>query len=337
MQKQIFRFPAIFSLAVLVVLPLRADDGAASIAAGGLILMKREPRIVMAKEVLSISENKVIVDYDFRNDSADNITTEVAFPIPAYIAETDGPSSSQAGFDDFKLTINGAPAAFQTEVRAFTKKGEITKLLKDMQVDAASFGHLDDQQAKTTDVSRLNDAQRRQLVALGALDSQDQMMPTWRVEKKYHWTQTFPAHGTVHVRHEYTPVLGASNMVSEPEYSSLCPSPAMRKSIAKNGNSESNMTGLNYVDFILTTANTWKTPIEDFTLNIERPSEDYPVNDVSLCWNGPVTKTDANHFSAHVSGLVPNKELRVGFIHSNWTRAEAEKNQQYDKDHGLKK
>jgi hypothetical protein len=206
-----------------------------------------------------------------------------------------------------------------------------------MQVDAASFGHLDDQQAKTTDVSRLNDAQRRQLVALGALDSQDQMMPTWRVEKKYHWTQTFPAHGTVHVRHEYTPVLGASNMVSEPEYSSLCPSPAMRKSIAKNGNSESNMTGLNYVDFILTTANTWKTPIEDFTLNIERPSEDYPVNDVSLCWNGPVTKTDANHFSAHVSGLVPNKELRVGFIHSNWTRAEAEKNQQYDKDHGLKK
>jgi hypothetical protein len=62
----------------------RADDGAASIAAGGLVLMKREPRIVMAKEVLSISAKSVLVDYDFRNDSDEDITTEVAFPIPPY-------------------------------------------------------------------------------------------------------------------------------------------------------------------------------------------------------------------------------------------------------------
>jgi Domain of unknown function (DUF4424) len=319
MQNKVKRFPAILAIVVLIALPLRADDGAASIAAGGLVLMKREPRIVMAKEVLSISENKVIVDYDFRNDSADNITTEIAFPIPAYVAETDGPLSSQAGFDDFKLTINGAPATFQTEVRAFTKKVEITKLLKDMKVDAASFGHLDDQQTKTTDVFRLNDAQRKQLVALGALDSRDQMMPTWRVEKKYHWTQTFPAHGTVHIRHEYTPVLGASNMVSEPEYSSLCPSPALRKSIAKDGNSESNMTGLNYVDFILTTANTWKTPIEDFTLIVDRPIgiKDMGILEpsyVSFCWDGPITKDGPNRFIAHTTNLIPAKELHIGFF-----------------------
>ena len=61
---------------------LRADDGAASIAAGGVILMKREPRIVMAKEVLAISPDRILVDYDFRNDSDEDITTEVAFPIP---------------------------------------------------------------------------------------------------------------------------------------------------------------------------------------------------------------------------------------------------------------
>ncbi len=46
-----------------------ADDDAASIAAGGIVVMKHEPRIVMAKEVLNISPKKVIVDYDFRNDS----------------------------------------------------------------------------------------------------------------------------------------------------------------------------------------------------------------------------------------------------------------------------
>ncbi len=38
----------------------------------------------MQKEVLRISESKVQVDYEFRNDTASDITTEVAFPVPAY-------------------------------------------------------------------------------------------------------------------------------------------------------------------------------------------------------------------------------------------------------------
>ncbi|HEY6373419.1 MAG TPA: DUF4424 family protein [Candidatus Sulfotelmatobacter sp.] len=49
----------------------------------------------------------------------------------------------------------------------------------------------------------------------------------------------------------------------------------------------------NYVDFILTTANTWKTPIEDFTLIVERPhwknnrGESDLGDYVSFCWDGP--------------------------------------------------
>jgi hypothetical protein len=65
---------------LLLAGPLRADDGAASIAAGGLVLMKREPRIVMAKEVLRISAKSVLVDYDFRNDSDEDITLLVEKP-----------------------------------------------------------------------------------------------------------------------------------------------------------------------------------------------------------------------------------------------------------------
>ena len=49
-------------LAMLATIPLYADDGAASIAAGGLVVMGRETRIVMAKEVLQISARTVIVD-----------------------------------------------------------------------------------------------------------------------------------------------------------------------------------------------------------------------------------------------------------------------------------
>jgi len=79
------------------------------------------------------------------------------------------------------------------------------------------------------------------------------------------------------------------------------------------------------VDFILTTANTWKTPIEDFTLIVERPKPDKLIatkassrapNEtvVSFCWAGPIEKTDANHFEAHLTNFVPKKELRVGFV-----------------------
>jgi len=70
----------------------------------------------------------------------------------------------------------------------------------------------------------------------------------------------------------------------------------------------------------LTTANTWKTPIEDFTLIVERPhwknnrGEPDLADYVSFCWDGPITKIDADHFSAHTVNLVPAKELRVGFF-----------------------
>ena len=44
--------PILILAATLASSIAAADDGAASIAAGGIILMKREPRITMAKEVL---------------------------------------------------------------------------------------------------------------------------------------------------------------------------------------------------------------------------------------------------------------------------------------------
>ena len=76
---------------------------------------------------------------------------------------------------------------------------------------------------------------------------------------------------------------------------------------------------ISYVSFILTTANTWKTPIEDFTLVVERPHDTRKRKKtyVSFCWGGLVTQIDADHFSAHAAGLVPKKELMIGYIHDS--------------------
>ena len=73
---------------------------------------------------------------------------------------------------------------------------------------------------------------------------------------------------------------------------------------------------LSSVDFILTTANTWKRPIEDFTLIVERTD---PKDTVSFCWDGPIKKLDANHFQAHATNLIPTKELHIGFYHLDTT------------------
>jgi hypothetical protein len=306
--------------------PTRADDGAASVAAGGVVLMTREPRIVMAKEVLHISPSKVAVDYEFRNDTDEAITTTVAFPIPSYKLQWDRFLPQSQGFDDFQLTVDGKPAHFMVQVAAKLGQRDVTNVLKKYGIDIATFGHFDVDRGQSTDIEKLSSAQRKRLVEGGLIEPATYRYEgTWRVEKKYYWTQVFPAHSTTRVSHRYTPVIGNSNTIGDPahfragdreaveEYASVCPSPELRRSLARVGNSS-----IFYVDFILTTANTWKTPIEDFTLIVERsPGKDRRVNDVSFCWDGPVTKIDANHFSAHVAGLVPRKELRIGYITSD--------------------
>ena len=107
----------------------------------------------------------------------------------------------------------------------------------------------------------------------------------------------------------------------------FCPGIPLAKSLATNvhqqiarGKSVSNgdeMLGLHWVDFILTTANTWQRPIEDFTLIIERPQ---PAggwrSHVSFYSpaDGAVDKLDADHFQVHLTNFVPTSELHIGFF-----------------------
>jgi hypothetical protein len=150
----------------------------------------------------------------------------------------------------------------------------------------------------------------------------------WTVEKKFYWSQTFPAHKTIHIRHEYIPVIGNSNNIywfgksagaeenaAVEGASSFCADTGLLKILKPLTERKDRILPLNYVDFILTTANTWKRPIEDFTLTVERPHAQNTLQTfVSFCWDGPVTKLDDEHFSAHMVNLIPTKELHIGFV-----------------------
>jgi hypothetical protein len=312
-------------LLCLSLTPAIADDGAASIAAGGLV-MRREPRITMAREVLTISLGKVIVDYDLRNDTDADITTEVAFPIPPFSAESNFERTpSESGFETFKLWVEGEPVKYQTDLHAFVGTRDVTATLNRYHLDIATLG---DRIGKLPVAAKKS--LKEQKVLSTVAEYPDTFYTNWTVHKSYFWSQTFPAHATVHIRHTYSPVVGYSQVYPDilipparpstraaesadtrfnrEEFTSLCPSPA---SVEKLSHANGIIEPV-WVDFILTTANTWKRPIEDFTLNVERTD---PKETVSFCWNGPVEQLDANHFTAHATNLIPTKNLHIGFYH----------------------
>jgi hypothetical protein len=334
----------IFALTYLTISCL-ADDGAASISAGGIV-MKRESRIAMQKEVLTIGVKKVKVDYEFRNDTDEDITTEIAFPIPPYKMDLDRYSFHQQGFGDFQLTVEGKRVHFDVEARARLEGKDVTNVLTKYGVDVATFGHLDEKRDQAKDIRRLTSAQRSFLVKAGLIDADTNMdWASWTVEKKYYWSQTFPAHTTIRISHSYSPVVGFGLVPTEDfraakpnlsqadrknlsadqsgvdDVKSVCPSEQLRNNLERASAHDVDTQGygyLEYVDFILTTANTWKQPIGDFTLFVERPDDGHRERySVSFCWPGKVEQVGPNLFKATATNLVPKHELRVGFFGVN--------------------
>jgi Domain of unknown function (DUF4424) len=351
----------LITAAFIVPNPARGDDSAAAIAAGGLV-PRRETRIVMAKEVLQISSTKIVVDYDFRNDSDQDVTTEVAFPIPPYENDWVEQEVKAQSFADFRLWINNAPAKFQSEAKAFLKGKDVTSTLLADRIDVASFGHFEDavgadhvSRNRLLDIERLPKTEQERLYTLGLFDSDpDNPSASWTVHLQYHWTQTFPAHSITHIRHQYTPAEGfqyiqlaafekalARRVTARPmqlfrnrgiddfkALASFCPEPSFLRGMIHAVQQEPPDSGYyaypQWVDFILTSANTWKQPIEDFTLIIERgkPLDGYgkPMEGVrraiSFCSpeNAPVTRLDANHFQVHLTNFIPQSELHIGFF-----------------------
>jgi len=333
-----------------------ADDSAASVAVGG-IQLRREADISMEKEILTISEAKVTVEYEFLNETDKDITTVVAFPIPRYdIGFND--AGGTRDFNDFRLWVEGREVKYNTEARAKLRGKDYTDLLKGLGIDIASFGGWDEDRNGTPigPITRLPDQELQRLSSIGLINSDrgasDDKLPLWDVLKSYYWTQTFPAHKILHVRHEYTPSMGFQEInpdALDPEVrkkrlaedrekaqspgalaadenyyntiSNSCVEPSLRKGLMKQAlkkyGQDTGSIEMAWVDFILTTANSWKTPIKDFTLIIDRQSASryaIPPQYVSLCWDGPIEKTAEGHFVAHKTNFVPEKELHVAFF-----------------------
>ena len=213
------------------------------------------------------------------------------------------------------------------EARAFLKNPS-TRLLRGMHVDVASFGHATSN-VESPDVRKLTGNQRQQLAGrLGSIAKtthhSGQSRRSITGSRRFPRTRRFTYDADIRR-------VGSENGVtyglgSKPDpamarnIASFCLDKRLLDTLSEIANSKDRWASSSYVDFILTTANTWKTPIEDFTLIVERPhwknnrGEPDLADYVSFCWDGPITKVDADRFSAHTVNLVPAKELRIGYF-----------------------
>jgi hypothetical protein len=324
-------------LALIAILPAaRANDSAASSAAGG-IQLKREPRISMAKEKLTISTKKITVEYEFINESDQDITTEVAFPVPPY-KQNMSPQGDRT-FSDFRLWVDGVPKKYKTEAKGMLKGKDCSALLRKYGIDIASLGHYEDAEKGplSRDFFKFSKAVQRELVKQGLffLPDPENPFPVWSVEKTYYWRQTFSAHKVMHVRHEYEPGIGFQLVDKQTvntaetklapgnvnatdggyppdnqfayERKDACVSPDLNKILAKSAN-EQGYIGMQWVDYILTTANSWKRPIENFELIVEGAPP------LSFCWPGTVQQISKNRVRATAVDFVPKADLHIAFF-----------------------
>lgn len=282
----------------------------------------------MQKERLFISEDKVVVDFDFLNETDRDVTTEVAFPVPSYGFGYDTSTDNQ--FADFKVWVDGKQIPYQTDTHAMLRGKDYSDLLRGMGVDAATFGIYDwkkDPPDGSPQISKLSASARAQLIQLGLLDNAADAFPQWSVKKMYYWRQTFPARKLVHIRHEYTPVIGYEG-VQLHDFAATFPHACIDANLQKALSSDvkaylkktpkggyGDYFRTSWVDYILTTANTWKTPIKDFELVIEKPeSKDGEHEYTSFCWDGPVQRVDQRRFLLHKTNFIPRQELIVYFF-----------------------
>jgi hypothetical protein len=314
---------------------LLGNDSAAEIAAGG-IRLRKEPRISLEKERLTISLEKVTVEYEFLNTTDQDVETEVAFLVPPYEYHPMGRGWAH-NFGDFRLWIDGREINCRLDIRAKLRGRDYTELLNSLGIDIQTFGNLGSEaDVGKSQIGRLSVPMRERLSQVGLVGG-EYGFPLWSVHKTYHWRQRFPAHKTLGIRHEYEPVYGFQPVKKAQirgELKGVCLDPSVEKSLLglralklekrrrEHGtplHEDLEYVHAIWVKYLLTTANTWRTPIKNFELIIEGPDTTRWMGEpkrvgTSVCWDGTVQRLDKDRFVGGKTNFIPTRELAVYYF-----------------------
>lgn len=304
------------ALLPLMAAPALANDSVAEIGAGGLILVRADA-VSMAREELYVSPSAIKVDYVFHNNSDQDQTYLVAFPMPdidpADYSDSDNgvPDRDNDNFLDFKVSVEGREVTPQLEVKALSAGLDVTDRLKALGLPLNPLAD-----ATRAALSRVPAEKLKELQLLGAVYvAEDGASPLWLLHETYYWPQTFPANADLHVSHSYKPAVGgtfySADTASEPYFRDrYCVDSSTAKAAAAllaAMPEDNRLLITRQVSYILTTGANWQGAIADFRLVVDK--ED-PNAIVSFCETG-VSRISPTRFEVRKTDFTPEKDLEV--------------------------
>lgn len=294
-----------------------ANDTTAELATGGLIFTKSDG-IEMISEDLFISMKEVRVKYRFFNHSDQDITTQVAFPMPDLPYGVDNfnfviPTNDPENILAFTTTVDNQPVAALVERKAFLDGKDETEVLRSVGVPIApqlnqKYDYLSqDSWSRLIRAGLIQDTPR----TLGHLQ------PRWTLKTTYYWQQTFPAHQEVSIDHRYGPSvwdglpMTASDLFQDarklgigPSTDRFCINSVVLNAMDRTTNL---MWERHILEYILTTDANWSGPIKDFRLVVDKESTN---NLVSFCAQG-VRKIGPTQIEIRISNFMPTSNLSI--------------------------
>lgn len=301
--------------------PARANDSAASIVAGGIVLEENEA-VRLLREDLFLSPSRIEVAYEFENVTEEDAALTIAFPFPDTFADDIGeqwpPAPEKVRFIDFTTTFDGKPAEAREVVEIISLEGEnITALFREEGWPLAPYDDLWQPSTWYGDEARTAPIKERmaELGLLGNFESRK-----WKTRITYLWEAVFPAGEKVEVRHSYKPVAGAfmlSFMRNWQEAEKLdafdswfreryCLGDEEFTALAALPEEERYSHFAREVGYVLTSGANWNGPIGHFHLTIDTGA---PGAVFASCWPHPLEQTGPQRLEFSANNFTPEEDI----------------------------
>ena len=304
-------------------LAARANDSAATLSAGGLVLEKTAD-IAIVSEDLRVSVERIEVDYVFENLTDRDIGLTIAFPFPeTFVDDFDGLlSESRSGqLVDFTTRFEDRPIEAREVIEIIGLDGRsLTGLFQREGFPLSPTDEAYGYEAFSGDDPKITamKARMRHLGLLGAADSRK-----WKVRVSYVWPATFPAGAKVAVRHSYRPLAGAFPFSVRPpgaptdieDFESwfkarFCPSAEQWGRLLSLAGEVGTPPGRE-VGYVLRTGGNWARPIGSFRLTLDKGRED---NILLSCWKRSLTPASPTTLVFEARDYVPDQDLAFAVV-----------------------
>ncbi len=292
-----------------------ANDATAHLGIGGLELVYNSA-VAVVSEDLYVSPGEIRVAYRFRNTTKAPVTSTVAFPLPVLDATyyedlwLDLANPDGENYVNFRVWVDGVEVVPSVYSRVSALGVDRTDAVRaaGLPLNPAAYTMGDA-------LAALSPGAIADLHRLGLLVVEEWgIQPAWQFETSFYWEMTFPVGADVIVEHSYRPVVGygffGDFQFDDPAYQAdYCMDEsfiaAARRLMA--GDPDFPMLDERRIQYLLTPAANWASPIGTFHLTVDKGDENALV---SFCGTG-VTKTAPTTFELTIADFYPTEELNI--------------------------